>query len=109
CESLDSTGGWLSASRFKRCAYSMNSGTNKPNIDRMQPKTTFSSSSKSALRTALPPHTTLPANAARHKTSSIDTRINHEYISMGWNIESMFLIFKLGFELGIARQKIAHA
>jgi hypothetical protein len=24
---------------------------------------------------------------------------------MGWNIESMFLIFKLGFELGIARQK----
>ncbi|MGP8715841.1 hypothetical protein, partial [Pseudomonas aeruginosa] len=26
CESLDSTGGWLSASRFKRCAYSMNSG-----------------------------------------------------------------------------------
>ncbi|MQU06708.1 autotransporter outer membrane beta-barrel domain-containing protein, partial [Pseudomonas helleri] len=25
-ESLDSTGGWLSASRFKRCAYSMNSG-----------------------------------------------------------------------------------
>ncbi|WP_228392800.1 hypothetical protein, partial [Pseudomonas helleri] len=27
-ESLDSTGGWLSASRFKRCAYSMNSGVN---------------------------------------------------------------------------------
>ncbi|MFO2195055.1 hypothetical protein QOU62_31375, partial [Pseudomonas aeruginosa] len=27
CESLDSTGGWLSASRFKRCAYSMNSGS----------------------------------------------------------------------------------
>src|SRR5471032_2927314 len=26
CESLDSTGGWLSASRFKRCTYSMNSG-----------------------------------------------------------------------------------
>ncbi|WP_218577033.1 hypothetical protein, partial [Pseudomonas sp. FSL R10-2398] len=28
-ESLDSTGGWLSASRFKRCAYSMNSGAYK--------------------------------------------------------------------------------